>query len=158
MAAVSSSAYVSVATRRFLARAWWPGLLIVPLIVWGLMRDLRFAFLGLILLFVVYPMLAVLAIMRHSINPRLAARSTATHFDLEGLKIRCIRITEADDGSTTSEDVDCAAVTALERSGDRLIFITGPRVCDFVIASHDAIAPEALAQLTAKLAEADGFE
>lgn len=135
MEAVGSGAYINVVARRFIGRYLWVGALPLPLIAWGLHADVRFALLGLILLLIVYPMIAVLAILRYSVNPRLAARSLCNHFKIQGRDVECYSV--VDDGDM-ARLVERAHVVDLSLQGNRYVLSIGRGIPDFILLPDDS--------------------
>lgn len=146
-AAVASSAYVAAVARKVVLRSWWPLMVVVPLTVWGVACDLRFALLGLILLLIVYPMVAVFAIMTHCATPEFALRAASSRFSVDNGLLVGYAATVADDGSMDEHVTFRSAIRSVARRNGASVVSVGTGIADFLIVPDTATDAESLAAL-----------
>lgn len=150
--AVSSSAYMSAIARRVALRAWWLPALALVVICAGLYRDIRVAILGLMLLFIIYPVIMSFTIMRYATLPSLAERTLANRFDLAGCELIISHIeTDEKTGQESIQELGAFHVNGMTHSGSRIIFSVGPGLADIVIALADDIDSQVLLEIESRL-------
>lgn len=151
---ISSSTYLATIARRLLRRAWWLPVLALTVIAGGMAYDVRFAIIGLMLLFIIYPMIMSFAIMRYATLPTLARRTLANTFELHDDTLSISQITEDEEnGDTKITPIESAHVTGIYHHGDNVIFEIGPAPADIIIVPTDALNPQILSNLESKLME-----
>lgn len=147
---------MSAIARRVALRAWWLPALALVVICAGLYYDVRVAILGLMLLFIIYPMIMSFTIMRYATLPSLAKRTLANRFDIaEGCLIISHTETDEETGQQSTQELGKYHVKELTHSGSRIIFSVGPGVADIVIAPADDIDPTSLLDIESRLEDGD---
>lgn len=150
--AVSSSVYMSAIARRVALRAWWLPVLALIVIAAGLYSDIRIAILGLMLLFIIYPMIMSFTIMRYATLPCLAERTLANRFALIDGHLHIADV-EADEesGQESVRHLGEYDISGVAHSGSYIIFSTGKGVADIIIAPADDVDPSVLSDIESKL-------
>ncbi len=147
----SSSAWLRMAATRLLWRIWWIAFVPVALIGYGLAADWRWAVVGLMLIFIVFPMVMSLAILRYATLPRIANLLQAA-------------VAVIDDGGITlaTEEKELARLNRADIKavsiGRQYIGITfGTAIQDFTIIPTADLPQEAVTAISA-LAPADSWD
>lgn len=107
---VEPSRYLSTIAARIAGRLWWVGLLPVALIVYGLAADVRFAFVGLIVLLLIFPVAVTTALLSHALSPELAGRASSTLAAIDGDSLTLYRRLDLREAAPESPSVDPSAV------------------------------------------------
>lgn len=123
-------------TRTLIARRWWLGLAPVALIVWGAVADWRWAVVGLMLIFIIYPLMMSFTILRYATLPQLAARASATMADIDGDTVRLYRHSGDDTPPTCVAE---ARIVSVSQIRGMLRLATGHRTEDFIIIPAEAL-------------------
>lgn len=154
--AVSSSAYMSAIARRGALRAWWLPALALVVICAGFYNDIRMAILGLMLLFIIYPMIMSFTIVRYATLPSLAERTLANRFALiDGhLHISSVE-TDEESGQENVRHLGTFDICGVTHSGIYIIFTTGKGLADIVIAPADDIDSRALLEIESRLEDSN---
>lgn len=149
---VSSSAYISAIARRVVRRAWWLPAFSLTVIAVGLGSNIRIAILGLMLLFIIYPMIMSFTIMRYAALPSLAERTLANRFALiDGhLHISSVE-TEEESGQENVRHLGTFDICGVTHSGSYIIFSVGKGVADIIIARAEDVDPSALSDIESRL-------
>jgi len=155
--AVSTSTYMSAIARRTARRAWWLPALAIAVIASGLVfHDIRIAILGLMLLFIIYPMIMSFTVMRYATLPHLAERTLANRFSLQGNIIFLSQVnTDEESGNVSVRELGMFHITGVGHSGNKLIFSTGDGIADIIITPTDAVDKSELTALEARLQDND---
>ncbi len=155
--AVSTSTYMSAIARRTARRAWWLPILATAVIATGpVFHDIRIAIIGLMLLFIIYPMIMSFTVMRFATLPHLAERTLANIFSLQGDIISLSQTnTDEESGEVSVRELGKFKITGVSHSGNKLIFNTGAGIADIIIAPADAVDKSELTALESRLQEND---
>lgn len=114
--------------RRVALRLWWLVAIAVVTVAAGAAADWRFAIVGLMILFIVYPMAMSLAILAYAAKPTVVDRMTVQTVDVTDSAITLRKA----DGSQIAE-ITPRAVTSITTSPQYIIISTGRRPDDVVI-------------------------
>lgn len=153
---VSPSAYMAAITRSLIARRWWAGLVPAALIAYGAAADWRWAVVGLMLVFIVYPMAMSFTILRYATLPQLAARASSTHAEISGDAIRLYRLPQEDDLPPVR--VAEARITSASTSRGMLRLATGSRTEDIILIPAEALATADFADLLRRFAPDETYD
>ena len=103
----------------------------IGLIIAGAMSDWRVVILGLMILFIVYPMVMTFAMLRYAAMPMPVGRASVDSVELlDTGKLRLLRRVEPDGPAEVVEELMPKEVRVEKR---RLVIITGPSICDFFL-------------------------
>lgn len=81
---VEASAYVMAKARGYLFRWLWAFVAIYAVIIWAAIRDVRFVYVGLIVTFIVWPMLLTFAWIDAAFSPETIARTRLQKIVISG--------------------------------------------------------------------------
>ena len=146
----SPSAYIHHIAARMAGRLWW--LLAVPLcvMIYGAAADWRWIVVGLMILFIIYPMIITLVILRYAAMPVIARRATANQLRFEaGDGIVALRADYSDDDVVIVE-LEHYKIQDAELHRDNIIVRTGPALSDFLIIPRSALSEQQLQYLATK--------
>lgn len=133
---LSPAAYMTAITRVLITRRWWLSLAPAALIVWGAVADWRWAVVGLMLIFIIYPLAMSFTILRYATLPQIAARASATMADIDGDTVRLYRHTGDDTPPTCVAE---ARIISASHTRGMLRLATGQRTEDFIIIPSEAL-------------------
>ena len=141
---VAASAYLGRIAAALFWQLWWLPLIPLAAVAAGLWADTRIALIGLMMLFIIYPAVMTLALIRYGMSPAVAARARATSMTLDDTSLTLLR-----GNSAAPVIISTAGITGVRIvSGDRLVIHTGPRPDDIVIVPADALTPADIAAVT----------
>lgn len=146
-APVAPSVYLGLMARRMAGRRWWLFAIPLAVIATGIFTDWRISLIGLMLVFIVYPMVMSLVMLNHALDPDVISRSrtTAATFTRGYVFLAAapsMRPVSRIPGTLPkSLKLAVVPVKSLTATGGRLIIETGSRVQDFVIVPEAAVSP-----------------
>jgi len=152
---MSPSAYLGVIARSTIARLWWLAIAPAALIAYGAAADRRWIVVGLMLIFIVYPLSMSLTILRYATLPKLALRASATMADIEG---DIITLYKRGDDSNPPSAIDKTTVTAATVSKGIIYLLTGPKAEDIILIPATAITADELKTLMRLTAPSDTYD
>lgn len=119
--------YLKIETKRWLSKYWWiPALPILALLIYGVIFDIRFMLLGLILLFVIVPQILLLVYFSRALNPEIRQQLIKKQIIVNPEKsLQVILIPSDEDETSTpspSWQIPWADIQSVSQSGRHLIF------------------------------------
>lgn len=146
-APVAPSAYLGTMARRMLVRRWW--LFAVPLAVTaiGCFTDWRIAVIGLMLVFIVYPMIMSLVMLNYALHPSVIARARTASATFAGntlLPATTHPIYIAEPAAMlrpATLKIDGLPIRRVSVNRTQLLVETGDGIADFVIIPAKVINP-----------------
>ncbi len=153
---VSPTAYMAAIARSLVARRWWLGLVPAALIAYGVAADWRWAVVGLIFIFIIYPMAMGFTILRYATLPQLAARTSATQAVIDGDSIRLYR--HDDNSDTPAILVAEAGIVSVTVAHGMLRIETGNRPEDFIFIPTAALASADLNAILRQFAPDESYD
>ncbi|MDE6300181.1 MAG: hypothetical protein K2M19_00510 [Muribaculaceae bacterium] len=133
-------------------RLWWLITLPLALIGAGLMADWRWAVVGLMLLFIVYPMVMTMVILRYTAHPSMARRSTAEAIEFTGDDmLRILKIERHEDTDDVRfVEIERCPVVRTEFRRAMVVVTVGPAVTDFLLIPRKSLNQDQLILLAKK--------
>lgn len=137
---VASGAYLGAIARLMLGRLWWLGIVPCCLFIAGA-YDWRYAVIGLIFLFLIYPFAMTLALLSHGLRPEVVRRASATRAEISGDKITLYKTIEPTDGDDTPREmqIEQLKITDTIPAGRYTRLIVGPHLYDFILVPGDTV-------------------
>lgn len=152
--AISSRNYINRLALTWLANRWW--LLAMPLVavsVWALF-DIRAIYVGLVIIFLLYPMSLTLVWFDYALSPQSIRAITTKQVTVkaEGLKLDFLPKHE-DCKPLPSVFISWDEIRAAELSSDALTLVLGQRLDDRLTLPCDAFSPGAWTLINTKIAD-----
>ncbi|MDO4320598.1 MAG: hypothetical protein Q4C34_08485 [Bacteroidales bacterium] len=137
---VTASAYLGRIAVALFWRLWWLPLIPVAVIAVGAAVDVRIALVGLMALFIIYPAVMTLAIIRYGMGADVAVRSTATAMVLDDSALTLLCGPDA-----APVTIDAARIAEARIDARRwLVMRVGRRPDDIVLVPVEALDPQDL--------------
>lgn len=144
---VTASSYLGRIAVTLFWRLWWLLLIPAAAICAGIIYDPRIALIGLMGLFIIYPGIMTLAIIRYGMGTATAARPRMTDMAIDD---HALTLTGPDLPPAT---IPTDQITAAQLDGShRLIFTIGPRPDDIVIIPSSALTVPDLSEILDRFA------
>ena len=141
-AGAAVAVYMQRIAMRLALRLWWLLLPAMVCIVWGLASDWRIAVIGLMLLFLVFPMVMTLAIMNHAVRPEVVALTRAADFLMNDSSLTLFN----DDGGVI-KTISRVSVRNVSLHGSSLEVCFGKGVADIMLVSRTYLGEERARQI-----------
>lgn len=145
---VTASAYLGRIAVALFWRLWWLLLIPAALIAVGIATDWRVALIGLMCLFIIYPGLSTLALIRYGLSPDVAMRSRASAMQLDDSVLTLL----CDPDHAPIVIPACSITAAHITSHSRLQLDIGPRPHDIILIPADALDPADLSLILGRFA------
>lgn len=152
--AISSRSYINRLAFNWLANHWW--LLVLPLVAVGLwiMFDIRALYVGLVIIFLLYPMSLTLVWFDYALSPQSIRAITSKQVTVtnDGLKIDYLPKNE-DYKPLPSSFIKWDDILSAELSSNALTLVLGKRLDDRLTLPCEVFSPEAWTFVNNKVAD-----
>jgi len=155
-APVEPRTYLGLMVRRMLWRRWWLFAIPIAIMAIGCVADWRVAVIGLMLVFIVYPMAMSLVMLNHALSPALIAKTRTTKATFTNGAIiiapTAIDYLKRPERPKRLTSLKLAKypkfpVKSLKTQNGRITIETGRAIADIVLIPQEAFSPKQLSEL-----------
>ena len=140
---VASGKYLGAIAKCELGRRWWFFLFPLALFIVGF-YDWRWAVVGLMLLFLVYPFGLTIALLNNALRPEVIGRASSNFakFDEENITIfkkKAEETDNSDDKNVELDKIETKKIVEIVNVGKFTKIIVGSKFYDFILIPNDSI-------------------
>lgn len=129
---MTPGAYLGVIASNMLGRLWW--LFAIPAVCFVIgLADWRWAAVGLIVLFLIYPIIVTTALMTDGMRPEVIRRASATSAEINGDRINIYR-------GEQHELIESAQIVDIISGKTYTRYIIGKRSYDFILIPNSVLS------------------